>query len=274
MGVLNSVKQFLFITDLDYTLVGDDQAMAKLNERLKVHRQTHHTKIVYSTGRSLYLYQKLTDEKTLLEPDVLICAVGTEIYYGGSNTPDSKWSDKLSEGWDKGLVVQISEVFPKLKLQPESEQRPFKVSYFLEEKTSGDFLSELESRLLEQGLDIQVIYSLGSSAHINSLSGVYEQGKDLEIPVLDILPRKANKGMAMTFVRENLEIDVAQTVACGDSGNDISLFADRKEKGIIVGNAKQELLEWHKTHPNENRYLAKANFATGIEEGLEYFGFL
>jgi sucrose-6-phosphatase len=111
--------------------------------------------------------------------------------------------------------------------------------------------------LLDQHLDIQIIYS---------------GGKDL-----DILPRKANKGMAMTFVRENLEInniDVAQTVACGDSGNDIALFAGRKEKGIIVGNATKELLEWHKANPNQNRYLAKAKYAAGIEEGLEYFGFL
>ncbi|MBN4003467.1 sucrose-phosphate phosphatase [Nostoc sp. LPT] len=269
------MRQFLLVTDLDYTLVGDDQAMARLNQRLEQHRQQHHTKIVYSTGRSLFLYQKLIDKKALLEPDVLICAVGTEIYYSNSNTLDSKWSDYLSEGWDRDLVVNISKAFSELKPQPNTEQRPFKVSYFLEEEKeiSGNCLSDLESRLLKKGLDIQVICSLGSSTHINNLDNNYKDGKDLEIQVLDILPRKANKGMAMTFVRENLEIDVAQTVACGDSGNDIALFADKKEKGIIVGNAKQELLKWHEANPNPNRYLAKAQFAAGIEEGLQYFGF-
>ena len=77
----------------------------------------------------------------------------------------------------------------------------------------------------------------------------------------------------MTFVREYLEIEPAKTVACGDSGNDIALFANRKEKGIIVANAKQELLDLHNENPNENRYLAKAEFAAGIEEGLMHFGF-
>ncbi|HLO87700.1 MAG TPA: sucrose-phosphate phosphatase [Nostocaceae cyanobacterium] len=258
------MKHFLFITDLDSTLVGDDQAMTELNQNLELHRQQHGTKIVYSTGRSLFLYEQLNKQQTakqkkLLQPDILICAVGTEIYenYQDDNnnlTLNSQWKKNLSEGWDRNLVVKISGAFTDLKPQPESEQRPFKVSYFLKEEIAVQILPELERSLLEQQLDIQVIYS-GS--------------KDL-----DILPRKANKGMAMTFIRENLEIDVEQTVACGDSGNDIALFADRKEKGIIVGNAKQELLEWHNANPNPNRYLAKAKFAAGIEEGLRYFGFL
>jgi sucrose-6F-phosphate phosphohydrolase len=259
------VKQFLLITDLDYTLVGDDQAMAKLNQKLYLHRNQHATKIVYSTGRSLYLYQELIKQqkvkrKELLKPDILVCAVGTEIYDNYQDddqnnlTLNSKWSDNLSEAWDRDLVVKISEAFTELIPQPESEQRPFKVSYLLEEKIAVQLVPELERSLLEQNLDIQVIYS---------------GGKDL-----DILPRKANKGMAMNFIRDILEIDVAQTVACGDSGNDIALFADKREKGIIVGNAKQELLEWHNANPNPNRYLAKAKFAAGIEEGLQYFGFL
>ena len=259
------MKQFLFITDLDHTLVGDDQAMAQLNQRLEQHRHQHATKIVYSTGRSLFLYRELikqqkAKQKELLNPDILVCAVGTEIYDNYQDddqdnlTLNSKWSENLSEAWDRDLVVKISAAFTKLEYQPESEQRPFKVSYLVEEKIAIQVVPELEHSLLEQKLDIQVIYS---------------GGKDL-----DILPRKANKGMAMAFIRDHLEIDVAQTVACGDSGNDIALFADRKEKGIIVGNAKQELLEWHEANPNQNRYLAKAKFAAGIEEGLQYFKFL
>ncbi|MBD2496055.1 sucrose-phosphate phosphatase [Nostoc sp. FACHB-280] len=248
------MKQFLFITDLDYTLVGDDDAMAKLNQQLELHRQQHGTKIVYSTGRSPFLYQKLAAEKTLLAPDILVCSVGTEIYINGSQDPDARWSDKLSQAWDRNLVKTISANFTELKPQPESEQRDFKVSYFLDEKIAGKIVPELERALLEQGLDIQVIYSGGQD--------------------VDILPRHANKGMAMTFVRQHLEIDVAKTVACGDSGNDIALFANRKEKGIIVGNAKQELLDWHKANPNQNRYLATAKFASGIAEGLQHFGFL
>lgn len=256
------MTQFLFITDLDHTLVGDDQAMEGLNRKLELYRQQHNTKIVYSTGRSLYLYQQLEQQQNhkrtaLLQPNILICAVGTEIYSYNHQDQliiNNQWSENLSEDWDRELVVKIAANFTQLKPQPESEQRPFKVSYFLQEKTALQIVSDLEKALLQQSLDIQVIYS---------------DNKDL-----DILPRKANKGMSMTFVREYLEIEPAKTVACGDSGNDIALFANRKEKGIIVANAKQELLDWHNENPNENRYLAKAEFAAGIEEGLRHFGFL
>jgi len=98
---------------------------------------------------------------------------------------------------------------------------------------------------------------------------IFSGGKDL-----DILPIQANKGMAMTFIRHRLGIDPARTVACGDSGNDLALFVDRQERGIIVGNARSELLDWHHANPNPNRYLAQAQCAGGILEGLQYFGFL
>ncbi|MBD2490221.1 sucrose-phosphate phosphatase [Aulosira sp. FACHB-615] len=248
------MKQFLLITDLDYTLVGDDDAMAQLNQQLDFHRQQYGTKVVYSTGRSPFLYQELASEKKLLEPDILVCSVGTEIYINGSQDPDSTWADKLSQAWDRNLVKTISATFTELQAQAESEQRDFKVSYFLDEKIAGQVVPELERALLEQGLDIQVIYSGGQD--------------------VDILPRHANKGMAMTFVRQHLEIDVTKTVACGDSGNDIALFAHREEKGIIVGNARPELLDWHNANPNPNRYLATAKFANAITEGLQHFGFL
>ncbi len=260
------MQKFLFVTDIDHTLVGNDQSMGKLLHNLLLHRNKYGTQIVYSTGRSLHLYQELEQyqkkkQAELIKPDILICAVGTEIYsYDHQNQLilDNNWSRYLSDAWDRNLVKQIANNFTQLIQQPESEQRPFKVSYFLDKNTT-QVISEIESYLLNSGLDIQVIYSYSDNKHYNNI---------------DILPRKADKGMAMTFVREKLEIDVAQTVACGDSGNDIALFANREEKGIIVANAKQELLDWHKANPNENRYLAKAKFAAGIEEGLHHFRLL
>ena len=63
------MAKFLFVTDLDNTLVGDDNALIELNNRLQQTRQQHGSKIVYATGRSPVLYQELKDEKNLLEPD-------------------------------------------------------------------------------------------------------------------------------------------------------------------------------------------------------------
>lgn len=248
------MTQFLLVTDLDNTLVGDAQALATLNQRLTEHRQTHGTKLVYSTGRSLTSYQGLKAEQGLLEPDALVTAVGTEIYYNGSDTPDSSWSDKLSPNWDRDLVVATTSHFSDLVAQPDSEQRPFKVSFFLTEEAATEVLPRLETLLQERGLSVQLIYSSGQD--------------------LDILPAIADKGAAMSFIRQQWGIAPEQTVVCGDSGNDRALFSVGTERGVIVGNAQPELLEWHQANPADHRYLASAYCAGGILEGLNHFGFL
>jgi hypothetical protein len=248
------MKQFLFVTDLDNTLVGDDAALKELNNRLDRHRQEQASKIVYATGRSPTLYRQLYEEKQLLSPDALIASVGTEIYLNGNETPDPQWREQLAQKWDRDLVTSIAAHFADLLLQPETEQRPFKVSYYLSEEVAVDVLPQLEFLLKERQLDAKLIYS---------------GGKDL-----DILPRFSDKGLAVKFLQQRWDLEPTQTVVCGDSGNDISLFSVGEERGIIVGNAQPELRLWHDINPASSRYLAQANYAQGILEGLMYFGFL
>lgn len=248
------MTKFLLVTDLDNTLVGDDKALDALNQQLSHHRQTSGTKIIYSTGRSLTLYRELTTQHTMLEPDILIAGVGTEIYFSGSDAPEQAWSEKLSVGWNREVIVAVTAHFADLVPQPETEQCPFKVSFFLTDDAAIEVLPQLSALLKQNSLDTQLVYS---------------SGKDL-----DILPSRANKGAAMTFVRQNLGVEPSQTVVCGDSGNDIALFSAGEERGIIVGNAQPELLQWHRDHPSENHYLAQSHCAGGILEGLQYFNFL
>jgi sucrose-6-phosphatase len=249
-----AVTKFLFVTDLDNTLVGDDQALVELNDRLHIHRQEYGTKIVYATGRSPILYRELASEKNLLEPDALVVSVGTEIYFDGNDTADSTWSEILSPGWSRDLVLSTTVNFSELVPQPDSEQRPFKVSFFLQQDVAASVLPKLESELQKYGLNIKLIYSSGID--------------------LDIVPRTSDKGQAMQFLRQKWKFAAEQTVVCGDSGNDIALFAAGNERGIIVGNARPELLDWHNEYPANYRYLAQNFCAGGILEGLKYFGLL
>ncbi len=53
---------------------------------------------------------------------------------------------------------------------------------------------------------------------------------------------------------------------CGDSGNDLSMFA-RGFRGVVVGNAQQELKSM--THPDI--YHSDRSFAAGVMEGLEHW---
>ncbi len=248
------MKPFLFVTDLDHTFVGNDQALVELSQRLIQHRQAYGTKIVYATGRSPLLYQELQAEQNLLTPDALVLSVGTEIYLDGSANPDQAWSEILSSGWNRELVLSVTEQYPELELQPNSEQRPFKVSFFLQQAAALDIIPKLEAELQKYKLNIKLIYSSGID--------------------LDIVPHTSDKGQAMLFLRQKWKYAAEQTVVCGDSGNDIALFAVGNERGIIVGNARPELLRWHNEYPADYRYLAQDVCAGGILEGLKYFGFL
>lgn len=247
------MTKFLFVTDLDNTLVGDD-TLTELNQKLSEHRQKYGTKIVYATGRSQSLYRELQIEKNLINPDALVVSVGTEIYFDGSDNPDSTWSKRLTDGWNRDLVVAETAKYPELVPQPDSEQRPFKVSFFLKEDSADKILPLLDTKLSKCGLNIKLIYSSGVD--------------------LDIVPHHSDKGQAMQFLRQKWGFAAETTVVCGDSGNDIALFAVGNERGIIVGNAQTELLQWHNQHPADYRYLAQNFCASGILEGLKHLGFI
>ncbi|MEA5565515.1 sucrose-phosphate phosphatase [Anabaena sp. UHCC 0399] len=248
------MKPFLFVTDLDHTFVGNDSALVQLTQMLTEHRREYGTKIVYATGRSPVLYKELQEEQNLVEPDGLVVSVGTEIYLDGSGTPDAAWSEILSVGWNRELVLSITEKITELVPQPDSEQRPFKISFFLQQEVAANVIPLLESELEKYEVNVKLIYSSGID--------------------LDIVPRSSDKGQAMQFLRRKWKFAAEQTVVCGDSGNDIALFAVGNERGIIVGNARPELLEWHSDYPADHRYLAQDTCAGGILEGLQYFGFL
>ena len=249
-----NTNPFLFVTDLDNTLVGDDDALSELNKRLSEHRQKYHSKIVYATGRSLYLYRLLAEDKSLLAPDALITSVGTEMYFDRDYEDyDREWADILSQGWNRAEIVAIASQFEKLQSQPKSEQNPFKISYYLAETEAEATIARLKSALNKRNYQIKLIYSAGQD--------------------LDLLPKNGDKGLAVQFLRQKWDVVPERTIVCGDSGNDISMFQGA-EKGLIVGNAKPELRQWYEVHSSNNHYLADSVCAGGILEGLKHFGFL
>jgi sucrose-6-phosphatase len=252
MGPLTQLS--LFVTDLDHTLVGNDESLDQLNLILHQYRQSKGTKIVYATGRSPASYQDLATEKGLIPPDALIAAVGSEIYLAAAMTPDKEWASKLSINWQREEIVAIASRFADLEPQPHSEQRPFKVSYYLSASVAAAVIIQLQELFTHQRLDVEIIYS---------------GNRDL-----DVLPRGGDKGTAVQFLRDRWQFDQANSVVCGDSGNDISLFKYGAERGIIVGNAQSELRLWHELHPVNYHYLAVADYAAGILEGLKYFRFV
>jgi sucrose-6-phosphatase len=237
---------FLLVTDLDNTLVGNDEAMQRLNAKLLAKRDQVH--LIYATGRSYALARQLQAEKQLLEPDYWLTGVGTEIYRGGDR--DLDWATRLSQNWNRQAVADLAEKFPDLILQPETEQNPWKLSFCTASPEADAILADLQSLMIQVDLSAQIIFSNNED--------------------VDILPRNGDKGLAMTYLRQKLRIPASKTLVCGDSGNDISLF-QQDTLGLIVGNARSELLSWYHLCGISRHYLARSAYAGGILEGLSHF---
>ena len=238
--------KFLLVTDLDNTLVGDDEATQLLNQFLQSKRSQ--ICLVYATGRSHASTSELIAQKQLLAPDYLIAGVGSEIYQDGALDLDS--AEYLSQGRDQIAIASLDQQFSQLKSPYPKEQNPWKISYSLEPAPENSSTVQALQQKTESGLPAQIIFSSNSD--------------------VDLLPQTSNKGNALTYLQKRLQIPSEATLVCGDSGNDISMF-EQDVRGVIVANALSELLEWHRECGTENHYLAGSACAWGIMEGIAYF---
>lgn len=89
-----------------------------------------------------------------------------------------------------------------------------------------------------------------------------------------MLPMQAGKGTATSFVLQQLGFAPEDVCVAGDSGNDAAMFEVAGIKGILVGNAKPELVAHCEAHPCSDHYHAEGQHAAGILEGLAHHCFL
>ena len=234
--------EWLLVSDIDNTLTGDDAALQKLMSLLHANRD----RIAFgvASGRSLELVRKAVREYGLLEPDLTISSVGSEIY--GEGEVGERYAGHIGAAWERERVVEALQGLEGLTFQDETGQRPFKVSF----NTSGDVLPQVEVAVRLAGLKVKLIHSHGA--------------------FLDVLPERAAKGKAVRFVAEAYGLPLEKIIVAGDSGNDADLLTCGA-KAVVVGNYSKEL---EPVLSDKNIYLATACYAAGVLEGLEHYGVL
>ncbi len=236
----------LMITDIDNTLVGDNESMARLIELLESYRKNLAWGV--ATGRSLELTIESMTEYNIPMPDILICSVGTEIYYGPDLRMDKGWQRHISHKWKPEQVKAALESLEFLSSQEAEGQRSHKISYIMSD--NPEYLTEVHRKLREEKLWCQVIYS-------------HHQ-------YLDILPYRASKGRAIKYLKYKYEFPSRRVMVAGDSGNDEDMLRG-KNNGLVVGNHSEEL-EILRGRPRV--YFSSKKYAAGIIDGLIYYGFL
>jgi sucrose-6F-phosphate phosphohydrolase len=232
--------RWLFVSDVDDTLLGDDAALARLMAAL---RAAPHVTTAYNSSRPCAsLRRSLTAVPQLDPPDYLIGGLGTEIEHGHTAEPLPGYTGFLGQNWDR---PRIAALLQDIGLPPHAAeyQTPLKASYDVPNSATVD---RVRRRLGEAGLAAKIIYSGGKN--------------------LDLIPRPAGKGGVIAFLRQQLNIPPQRVVVAGDSGNDVEMFI-APYRGIIVGNADADL----KRLNGEHIYQASARCAAGVLEGLNHW---
>jgi sucrose-phosphate synthase len=238
---------YFLVANIDGTLIGgENKHLYALLDLLEKNRE--HIAFGLATGRTIESAIGFLEKYRIPLPDVLIAAVGSEIYYGKYLHYGRGWETHISAKWNRDKIVDLLKVFTFLKYQKSEAQRRFKISYEL--KPGKDRLAMIHDRLLRN----QCRYNL-----------IYSQDK-----YIDILPFRASKGKAIRYLSYKWEIPLGNFLVCGDSGNDEEMLRG-EPLGVVVGNYSNEL---KKLKGMRNIYFAKQTYSGGMLEGIRQYKFI
>ncbi len=234
------------ITDIDNTLIGSDNSqLEKLVQMLN--QNSKHLGFGVATGRTADSARTILKKYRIPDPDVIICSVGSTLFYGKSSTPSPGWASHIASRWNRAKIVELLKDFDFLEYQEEETQHRLKVSYYMD--PAKDRLSTIHDRLLHHRCRYNLIYSHDR--------------------YLDILPYRSSKGKAIRYLSYKWEIPLKNFLVCGDSGNDEEMLRG-EPRAVVVANYSHELAD---LKGSRNVYFADSEYAGGIIEGMQHYRF-
>jgi sucrose-phosphate synthase len=239
--------EWFFITDMDGTLFDgpEDDGLSDLCEWITAQQD----KVVFgiASGRNLEITRKAIEHYHLPTPDVLICSVGSEIYYTDKYLQDAGWESHIRYQWKRSELANALARFPGIRLQEESAQWPFKLSYYVNDSFDDDRMADLYKFLDDRKLHARVILT--------------------ENRFLDLLPIRASKGNAVRYLSYKWKKSLERFITAGNSGNDADMLTG-KTRSIVVANYSPEL---QPLKNNRNIYFSPYRLAEGVFDGIKHY---
>ena len=272
------MKTILLCSDLDRTLIPNGAQPESPQARPALFRLAAHSglRLAYVSGRDRNLVREAITEFHLPQPDFVIGDVGATLYRveGQQWRMSQAWWRDIGRDWHglahddiQALLAEVKDV--ELQLQPPEKQNKYKISYYTDPSVdAGKFREKIAGILEDHGVAANIIWSRDEAE---------QRG------LLDILPRRANKLLAIRFLMDTEEMAEYRTVFAGDSGNDLDVLTSGLQS-ILVNNAAEDVRKTATERLSEQGYssgrlyLAKGgfqgmngNYAAGVLEGLVHF---
>lgn len=240
---MNSNHSLLLATDLDGTFLGGSQQQrAKFYQYIQSQRDR--LLLVYVTGRELDWISRLYQDPNIPKPDYIIGDVGTTIVHGETFEPIAVLQDWVIQTWGNANE-QVKELLAnELGIELQSVKPDYRVSYYYEPESL-------------QPSTVQKVIDAGFDCILSS--DIY----------FDVMPKGVSKGPTLLRFLAEMCFNADNTIACGDTLNDLSLF-ETGLKGIAVGNSEPKLVE--KIQTMENVYYSPYPGVMGIWDGLKVYG--
>jgi len=236
----------MLVIDMDNTLLGDDEALESLRQRIE---DTHdYIGLAIESGRGPDRIAEELERKSLPYPDIMITCVGTEIYYGRRRILDRSWEKHIDFHWEPERVYKLLDEIDGIERQDPSAQRKFKISYTVESEEAPGH-EQINRMIRQAGIKARVIYSLER--------------------FIDVVPIRVSPGMALRYWALKWKIPFERILAAGDSGNDYGMLKGQT-LGVVVGNYSPEL---ERLRGKDRVYFAEGCNAWGVLEGIEHYDF-
>ncbi|MFM7652564.1 MAG: HAD family hydrolase [Vulcanococcus sp.] len=172
------------------------------------------------SGRGFKAARLRCAELLLPEPRVWMVQAGSEIRYGPEGVPDLFWQRHIAVGWRRRAVAEaLAGLAPRLELQNEAQQGPFKVSYLLRPPPAG-VLEMVHRRLRQRQL----------AARAQLVHHWY----------LDVLPVRASRAEAIRHLslRWDLPLDQVRVVEALPAETPAISGERRRRKQLLSGRAE------------------------------------
>jgi sucrose-phosphate synthase len=242
---LAKAEKFI-ISDLDGTLVEGSQTEGLRELKQWIVDNKENVVFGVASGRNRFITEQAFAHYDLPNPDVLICSVGSEIYYTKKFIPDKGWESHIDHQWKRQEVEEALLKFPGIRLQEPDAQWRFKLSYYVDDTFGDDQMANLYKFLDDRKLRVKILLT--------------------ENKYLDILPFRAGKGNAIRYLSYKWKVPLEHFITAGNSGNDKDMLKG-KAKGIVVANYSHELEE---LRSNRFIYFSKYPLAKGVLEGINF----